>query len=157
MFAVHTLPFPKGQGLQGILLTQQAFANQLGSWGSDFITLAILLFGFTSIVANFAYADNNLKYLKLDHAGGHWFLRIGFLAMLVFGSVASLPQVIALADLATGLMTVVNVIALFLLSKVVLVITRDYHQQLKQKKVPCYQASKQQQQAFNLTKKIWSE
>ncbi|WDE08232.1 alanine:cation symporter family protein [Thalassomonas viridans] len=147
----------QGENIQGILLTQQAFASQVGSWGSDFITLAILLFGFTSIVANFAYADNNLKYLKLDHAAGHWFLRIGFLGMLVFGSAASLPQVIALADLATGLMTVVNVVALFLLSKVVLAITQDYHGQLKQKKVPCYRASEEQQHSFNLTKKIWSD
>ena len=49
--------------------------------------------------------------------------------MLLFGSAASLGQVIALADLSTGLMTIVNVTALFLLSKVVVSVTKDYHQQ----------------------------
>ena len=86
-----------GSDAQGIQLTQQALSYQVGAWGSDFITIAILLFGFTSIVANFAYAENNLKYLNMDNRLGHWFLRCGFLAMLIFGSVASLPRVIALA------------------------------------------------------------
>ncbi|GLX79849.1 sodium:alanine symporter [Thalassotalea insulae] len=140
---------------QGIQLTQQALAYQVGDWGQDFITFAILLFAFTSIVANFAYADNNLKYLNLDNMLGHWFLRLGFLAMLVFGSVASLPEVIALADMSIGLMTVVNVTALFLLTNVVVSISKDYHQQKKAKQLPCYQPSEQQQTQFHLTKGIW--
>ena len=145
-----------GAEIKGIQLTQQALAFQVGDWGSDFITVAILLFGFTSIVANFAYAENNLKYLKLDNLLGHWFLRIGFLAMLVFGSVASLPEVIALADLSTGLMTVVNVTALFLLTKVVVLVTKDYHQQLADGKLPEYQPNTEEHQALHLTKGIWA-
>lgn len=146
-----------GSNAQGIQLTQQALAYQVGAWGSDFITIAILLFGFTSIVANFAYAENNLKYLNMDNRLGHWFLRCGFLAMLIFGSVASLPQVIALADLSTGLMTVVNVTALLLLSKVVVSITQDYHQQHNQGKLPTYQPNDSEHARFNLTKGIWKK
>jgi len=146
-----------GGDAQGIQLTQQALAYQVGAWGSDFITIAILLFGFTSIVANFAYAENNLKYLNMDNRLGHWFLRCGFLAMLIFGSVASLPQVIALADLSTGLMTVVNVTALLLLSKVVVSITQDYHQQHNNGKLPTYAPSASEHNRFNLTKGIWQK
>jgi len=150
------LLFDGEQGqIQGIQLTQQALAYQVGDWGTDFITIAILLFGFTSIVANFAYADNNLKYLKMDTMLGHWFLRIGFLAMLVFGSVASLPEVIALADLSTGLMTVVNVTALFLLTNVVVKITRHYHQERRDGKLPIYAPVESEQAKFHLTKGIW--
>ncbi|NMP33453.1 alanine:cation symporter family protein [Thalassotalea sp. M1531] len=139
----------------GIQMTQQALSQQVGSWGAEFITIAILFFGFTSIVANYAYADNNLKYLNLDNMLGRWFLRIGFLAMLVFGSSASLPEVIALADLATGLMTVVNVTALFLLSKVVVSITKDYQQQVKQGKTPNYQVSEEEEISLGLSSGIW--
>lgn len=145
-----------GSEAQGIQLTQQALAYQVGSWGSDFITIAILLFAFTSIVANFAYADNNLKYLNMDNLLGRWFLRIGFLLMLVFGSVATLPEVIALADLSTGLMTIFNVTALFLLSKVVITIAKDYHQQHDNGELPRYQPDNAEQQRFNLTKGIWN-
>lgn len=144
-------------GVQGIQLTQQALAFQVGAWGSDFITVAILLFGFTSIVANFAYADNNLKYLKMDNALGHWFLRIAFLMMLFFGAMATLPEVIALADLSTGLMTIVNVVALFMLSKVVVKIAVDYHQQYRQGKLPNYQPSKEEHEQLNLTPGIWQD
>ncbi len=147
----------QAEGIQGIQLTQQALVFQVGDWGSDFITIAIMLFAFTSIVANFAYAENNLKYLKMDNVFGHWFLRIGFLAMLVFGSVASLPEVIALADLSTGLMTIVNVIALFLLSNVVISITRNYHQQRSSGKLPNYQPDESEHSGFHLTKGIWQK
>jgi len=141
--------------IQGIQLTQQALAFQVGDWGSEFITLAIFFFGFTSIVANFAYAENNLKYLKMDNVAGHWFLRVGFLAMLIFGSVASLPEVIALADLSTGLMTIFNVTALFLLSGVVIRVTKDYHQQQGLNKLPTYQPDEKEQSELHLTKGIW--
>ena len=146
-----------GGQAQGIQLTQQAMAFQVGAWGSDFITFAILLFAFTSIVANFAYADNNLKYLKMDNVLGRWFLRIGFLAMLVFGSTASLPEVIALADLSTGLMTVVNVIALFLLTKVVVAITKDYHKQKVSGQLPNYQPTDEQHRQLGLTPGVWQK
>ena len=144
-----------GSQAQGIQLTQQALAYQVGAWGSDFISIAILLFAFTSIVANYAYADNNLKYLKMDNMQGRWFLRVGFLLMLVFGSIATLPEVIALADLSTGLMTIVNVSALFMLSGVVVKITKDYHQQQDKGLLPTYQPDEQEQKDFNLTKDIW--
>ncbi|MFD2166018.1 alanine/glycine:cation symporter family protein [Thalassotalea euphylliae] len=144
-----------GDTSMGIQMTQQALAYQVGDWGVEFITLAILFFGFTSIVANYAYADNNLKYLNMDNLLGRWFLRIGFLAMLVFGSTASLPEVIALADLSTGMMTVFNVIALFLLSKAIVSVTKDYQQQIKSGKIPTYQVDKDTEKSLGLTPQIW--
>ena len=148
---------PEAGQAQGIQLTQQALAFQVGDWGSDFITVAILLFAFTSIVANFAYADNNLKYLNMDNFYGRWFLRVGFLLMLVFGSIATLPEVIALADLSTGLMTIVNVTALFMLSKVVISIAKNYHQQHDNGVLPTYEPDEAEQKRFNLTKGIWHQ
>ena len=143
--------------IQGIQLTQQALVFQVGEWGRDFITIAILLFAFTSIVANYAYAENNLKYLRLDNIFGQWFLRLGFLGMLVFGSVASLPEVIALADLSTGLMTVVNVSALFLLTKVVVKVTKDYHQQRLLNKLPTYLPDTKEHARLHLSTDVWQE
>ena len=91
----------------------------------------------------------------MDNWYGHWFLRIGFLLMLVFGSVATLPEVIALADLSTGLMTIVNVTALFMLSTVVITIAKDYHQQHDRGRLPTYQPNEHEQAKFNLTEGIW--
>ncbi len=146
-----------GDTAMGIQMTQQALSQQVGGWGAEFITLAILLFGFTSIVANYAYADNNLKYLNLDNLLGRWFLRIGFLAMLIFGSSASLPEVIALADMSTGLMTVLNVTALLLLSKVVVGISKDYQKQLDKGELPSYEVDEETERSLGLTKGIWRQ
>jgi AGCS family alanine or glycine:cation symporter len=140
---------------EGIQLTQQAFVYQVGGWGSDFITLAILLFGFTTILGTYAYAENNLKYLQLDNKAGHWLLRIGFLGMMIFGSTATLTEVIALADLSIGLMTIVNITALFLLSKVVISITKDYNRQQKLGNMPVYKPSEEERNTFNLDDDIW--
>jgi AGCS family alanine or glycine:cation symporter len=93
----------------------------------------------------------------MDHIWGRWFLRIGFLAMLVFGSTASLPQVIALADLSTGLMTIVNVIALLLLTKVVVGITQDYHQQKNAGQLPNFKPSANQHKELGLTPGVWQK
>ncbi len=140
---------------EGIQLTQQALSQQVGSWGGDFITLAIMLFGFTSIVANFTYADNNLKYLQMDNALGHWFLRVGFLSTLLYGAGASLGEMINLADMAIGLMTIVNVTALFMLWKTVVIVTQDYHRQLNNNSLPTYIVSAEQESKLRLTPAIW--
>ncbi|GLX86914.1 sodium:alanine symporter [Thalassotalea loyana] len=142
---------------EGIQLTQQALSAQVGGWGTEFISLAILVFGFTSIVANFAYADNNLKYINLDNFAGRWFLRIGFLVMLVVGSQATLTQVIALADMSVAMMTLVNVTAIVLLTKAVVYITKDYDKQLASGNIPTFKVSDEQEQDLKLTQGIWSK
>ncbi|GLX80840.1 alanine/glycine:cation symporter family protein [Thalassotalea eurytherma] len=142
-------------GAEGIQLTQQALASQVGSWGNEFISLAILVFGFTSIVANFAYADNNLKYINLNNFVGRWFLRVGFLVMLVVGAQATLPQVIALADMSVAMMTLVNVTAIILLTKAVVYITSDYNKQLASGKIPSFEVTTSQENELKLTQGIW--
>ena len=95
--------------------------------------------------------------MKLDNRLGHWFLRIGFLAMLVFGSVASLPEVIALADLSTGLMTILNVSALFLLTKVIVSVVKNYNNQHSLGQLPEYKPNQQEHNQFHLTKGVWQD
>ncbi|VTR29163.1 Na+/alanine symporter [Serratia fonticola] len=50
--------------ISGIDLTQRAMASAVGSWGAPFVAIAVFLFAFTSIIANYAYAENNLIFLK---------------------------------------------------------------------------------------------
>ena len=56
-------------GMEGIRLTQNAMEFHLGGFGSHFVTAAITLFAFTSIVANYVYAESNLHFFKLDNRG----------------------------------------------------------------------------------------
>lgn len=47
----------------GIQLTQQAPENEIGSSGSIFIAIAILLFAFSSLIGNYYYGEANIRFI----------------------------------------------------------------------------------------------
>ena len=112
--------------MEGIRLTQTAMESHLGAVGSDFVSAAICLFAFTSVVANYAYGESNLHMFKLDNKLGRSFYTSGYLLMIFWGSMASLPMVWAMADMALGLMTLVNIIAIIILTPTIVAVTQDY-------------------------------
>lgn len=112
--------------MAGISVTQQAMAVHFGEFGDDFIAVAITLFAFTSVVANYAYAESNLHFFKLDNKVGRLSYTCMYLAMVMWGANASLQQVWNLADMSLGLMTLVNVYAIVLLTPTIISLTHDY-------------------------------
>lgn len=122
-------------GKTGIELTQQAMNYHIGNLGEHFVALAIVLFSFTSIIANYVYAESNLHLFKLDNKLGKLSFTALFLATTLLGTIASLPDVWALADLSLGLMTLINCVALFLLTPTIIKLTAHYRQQTKQKSI----------------------
>ncbi|MDX1728008.1 MAG: alanine/glycine:cation symporter family protein, partial [Pseudoalteromonas tetraodonis] len=115
--------------MEGIRLTQSAMTAHLAQGGVYFVAAAITLFAFTSVVANYAYAESNLHLFKLDNKVGRIIYTLLYLSMMLWGASASLKEVWDLADIALGLMTVVNVIAIILLTPTILSVTNDYHAQ----------------------------
>lgn len=128
----------QSEQMEGIRLTQDAMAFHLGGGGNDFVAAAISLFAFTSVVANYAYGESNLHMFKLDNRAGRSIYTSGYLAMILWGSMASLPQVWAMADMALGLMTVINIIAIVWLTPTIVNVSRDYLTQRKAGKTPEY-------------------
>ena len=112
--------------MEGIRLTQTAMQSHLGGVGSDFVSAAICLFAFTSVVANYAYGESNLHMFKLDNKFGRTFYTSGYLLMIFWGAMASLPTVWAMADMALGLMTLVNIVAIIILTPTIVAVTKDY-------------------------------
>lgn len=129
----------QGEQMAGIRLTQDAMTVHLGSAGSDFVATAISLFAFTSVVANYAYGESNLHIFKLDHRYGRVVYTTGYLAMILWGSMAALPEVWAMADMALGMMTVINIIAIVLLTPTIVAISRDYFDKHAAGEKPVYQ------------------
>ncbi|MDN4501266.1 alanine/glycine:cation symporter family protein [Alteromonadaceae bacterium BrNp21-10] len=127
-----------GEQMEGIRMTQDAMTFHIGSGGSDFVAAAICLFSFSSVVANYAYAESNLHMFKLDNRVGRAFYTICYLLMVLWGSSASLPRVWAMADMALGLMTVINVIAIVWLTPTIVSISKDYFASIKAKQTPEY-------------------
>lgn len=120
--------------MEGIRLTQTAMQSHLGALGSDFVSAAICLFAFTSVVANYAYGESNLHMFKLDNKIGRGVYTSGYLIMIFWGSMASLPMVWAMADMALGLMTLVNIIAIAILTPTIVAVTQDYRAKRKAQK-----------------------
>lgn len=112
--------------MEGIRLTQDAMSSHLGEGGTDFVAAAISLFAFTSVVANYAYGESNLHMFKLDNKIGRAVYTIGYLGMIYWGAQAALPQVWAMADMALGLMTVINIIAIVWMTPTIVSISKDY-------------------------------
>lgn len=52
---------PLDGSINGVQLTQQALSNEVGSIGSTFVALAILLFAFSSIIGNYYYGEANIR------------------------------------------------------------------------------------------------
>ncbi|MGF1751303.1 MULTISPECIES: alanine/glycine:cation symporter family protein [Vibrio] len=145
---------PHGE-VTGIELTQRALSSQVGDWGGIFIAVAIFFFAFTSIIANYSYAETNLIFLEHNHKAGLGLFRLVVLAMVLFGSVATLPMIWALADVSMGLMALVNLVAIILLSGIVVKLAKDYNQQLKAGKVPTFDANDYPELKSQLEPGIW--
>lgn len=115
--------------MEGIRLTQKAMTAHIGDFGGHFVTIVIALFGFTSIVGNYAYAESNLHFFKLDKPAGRMLFTLVFLGMMFIGCNVELKQIWATADMAFGLMAVINVVAILCLLRTVKSVSRDYQRQ----------------------------
>ncbi|RXF04679.1 alanine/glycine:cation symporter family protein [Pseudoalteromonas sp. PS5] len=131
-----------GSEMEGIRLTQSAMTSHFAAGGVYFVAAAITLFAFTSVVANYAYAESNLHLFHLDNKVGRSIYTACYLCMMLWGASATLKQVWDLADIALGLMTVVNVIAIVRLTPTILAVTTDYHSQSMKGKPPVFDTKK---------------
>ena len=143
-------------GLTGIALTQAALASQIGSVGEYLVALAILLFAFTSIIANYYYGESNLMFIKNDKRLLIAY-RVAVLAMVVWGAVSSLPTVWDFADAAMGIMATINMVAIMLLSGLVIQILKDYDDQVAEGKTPVFNRRKFPFLDKTMDKDVWTE
>ncbi|QLR41764.1 sodium:alanine symporter family protein [Enterobacter sp. RHBSTW-00994] len=150
-------PLPHASGTAGIQLVQQALVNLAGGWGAGFVSLIVILFAFSSIVANYIYAENNLIFLRLDSRRTQWVLRLGVILMVMAGSLLSLPLVWQLADVIMALMAITNLTAILLLSPVVTLIARDYLRQRKLGVQPVFDASRYPEIESQIAPGAWDD
>lgn len=144
-------------GINGIQLVQQAMVTLLGHWGAGFVAGMVLLFAFTSVVANYIYAENNLIYLRLNTLRNRWLLRACVLSMVMLGTLVSLPLIWQLADIIMALMAITNLTAILLLSPVVRIIASDYLRQRKLGVQPVFDPSRYPEIERQLAPGSWDD
>ncbi len=113
----------------GIALTQNSLAAVVGDWGRIFISVALSLFVFTSILYNYYLGENNLRFMLGENRKALIAYRTLVLVLIFWGAIENLGTVFAFADITMTLLAFVNLIALFLLFKVGMRILRDYDDQ----------------------------
>lgn len=144
-----------GSGVTGTQLTQQAMEVHLGEFGGYFIAIAILFFAFTSIVANYTYAENALIYLRGGNTLGLTLLRLAALGMVIWGGYEAVVTVFNAADASMGLMATINLIAIVLLSGTVVKLTKDYLAQRKEGLVPHFKSRDYPELHEKIDSNIW--
>lgn len=128
--------------LSGAAYVQVAFSTLFGHYGNFFITLSLMLFGFTTVIGNLFYVDNNIAYIFRGMPRRGFMLVYRALAVLVIfvGSLQQADLAWGTADLLMALMALINLPAILILSKVALRALDDYRQQAKQGKNPVFKA-----------------
>ncbi|CAM3708039.1 alanine/glycine:cation symporter family protein [Parendozoicomonas haliclonae] len=116
-------------GVTGINLTQQALSSQIGAIGHHLIALAILLFAFTSVIANYYYGESNLRFI-CNKEPVIMVFRVLVLGMVVWGAVGELPLVWSFADMSMGIMALINLVAIIWLARHVFPVLKDFDEQI---------------------------
>ena len=121
--------YQPGSEMAGVVLTQNALAAEVGEWGRIFVSLALLLFVFTTLVYNSYLGENALGFFSQKR----WLVQVYralVMVLVLWGSMQDLSTVFGFADVTMGLLALVNLVAVFLLFKVGLRLMRDYDRQI---------------------------
>ncbi|HSA80069.1 MAG TPA: alanine/glycine:cation symporter family protein [Geminicoccaceae bacterium] len=120
---------PELQESSGVALTQSALADHVGGWGRVFVSIALMLFAFSSMIYNYYLGENSLNFFSEENKTLFNGFRVLTLLLVLWGSLQDLSTVFAFADVTMGLLAVVNLAAVLLLIKVGLRIIRDFDEQ----------------------------
>lgn len=124
-------------GMDGILLTKYALQSHIGPMGGLLVTIAIFLFAYSTIIANYFYGETNIMYVTRRGSFVTLF-RILTVFTVFAGSVMTLQEAWSVVDVAMGLMTLVNLVAIVELSPKVFALLDNYMMQRRQGRDPIF-------------------
>ena len=126
--------------LEGAPYVQAALSATLGGFGPIFITVAMVLFAFTTLLGNLYYVEQAFFHI-LGRAPGKRFLYVYYVIaslMVLLGAGLSAGLLWNLADLMMGLMTVVNLPVIAYLGRYAFLALSDYKAQKKSGRDPVF-------------------
>lgn len=128
--------------MSGAEYVQKSLFTALGGFGPVFITVAMILFAFTTLLGNLYYVDKAIIFI-MKRQPSKWFMRIYHIvcALIVFvGAGLSSKLLWDIADVTMGLMTLINIPVILILSKYAFRAIKDYEKQRKEGKEPVFYA-----------------
>lgn len=128
--------------LSGAPYVQASLSAVLGEIGPVFITVAMMLFAFTTLLGNLFYVDKCFNHI-LKREPSKAFKRIYYViaSIVIFvGAGLSAGLLWDIADVTMGLMTLINMPVIIYLSKYAVRALKDYDRQRKEGKNPVFKA-----------------
>ena len=128
--------------LSGAPYVQAALSETLGIFGPIFITVAMMLFAFTTLLGNLYYVDKCLIFILKRVPDKKFMTVYHIIASLVIfvGAGLSADLLWNIADITMGGMTIINIPVIFILSKYAFAALKDYEKQKKAGKQPTFKA-----------------
>ena len=123
------------EGLTGMELLQTAMGYHMGRFGVIFIAVTLFLFSFSTFLGILFYARSNVAYLFGDKWCWQTAYKVLALIMLFIGGIAAYTFVWDLGDVGIGLMTIFNVVFLYLLADEAIDELKEYEKSKKLKKL----------------------
>lgn len=117
----------------GATLTSQGFEDGLAPLfpgGKYIVTISVLLFAISTSISWSYYGDRSIQYLLGDKSIIYY--KAVYVILHFVGAITALGTIWAIGDIALGLMTFPNLIALFALSGVVYGTTKDYFKRMEE-------------------------
>lgn len=114
-------------GLSGAALSSVAFESAMPGTGNYLLTVALVIFAFTTILGWSYYGERCWEFLFGPRAILPY--RLLWVAVVPLGAISQLDTVWLLADTLNGLMALPNLVSLLVLSPVVIKLTKDHFAQ----------------------------
>ena len=128
--------------LKGAPFVQESLGTIFGVIGPYFITFALLLFAFTTLLGNLFYCEGCLNYIAgrtLKNKEMNVF-RLFAVVVVFIGAQLQFGLVWDLADVLMGIMAIINLPVIVILGNTALKCLDDYLVQKKEGKNPCFKA-----------------
>ena len=132
-----------GQDVSGAPYVQNAVSTVFGKVGPLFITAAMILFAFTTLLGNLFYVDVALIYLNGRKVPSRRFMNaIHVLCAIVvfFGAIIPMNAAWAATDISMGGMALINLPVCILLGRIAIDTLKDYEKQLYEGRDPVFKA-----------------
>jgi len=130
--------------VSGAPYVQNAISTVFGTAGPVFITVAMVLFAFTTLLGNIYYVDNAVTFMNNKVKPSKRFMNIFYIACTVVifvGAIIPMDAAWAMADITMGAMTLINLPTCMILGKHAIACLKDYEIQKKAGKNPIFKAS----------------
>ena len=127
----------------GAAYVQNAVSTIFGGFGPVFITIAMVMFAFTTLIGNLYYVDNALIYLNKKRKPSKLFMNIfyvGCVAVVFLGALIPMDFAWTMADITMGGMTLINIPVCVILSGIAVRALRDFESQRKNRLNPHFRA-----------------